>query len=158
MRQPPLTAQDRPLPAAHLLVVEAQQRCESGDRLGGDPLARPHVVVPGQAGVRVDGGRHARGEAHRQLALFGRVVAPAQLVGDLGQDRTRRRHDAGHEHVTNAEVDHLEDPVVVEADLGHLLDQPEVAVVLLRAGPLGRVRVLEIGALVGASSPGCTRE
>ena len=148
MRQPPLPPQDLPLSAPDGGVAGAEQRSEAGDGLRRNPFAGPDVVVPGQAGARVDRGGHSVGEAPRQVALLPRVVVAAQLVSEPAEDVARDGHDGGHEHVLDPEVDDLLDSVVVEADLGHLLDQPEVAVVLLLARPLGCVGVLEIGAFV----------
>ncbi len=61
------------------------------------------------------------------------------VLADLGQHRAGHRQDGGDEHVLDGEAHHLGQQFVVVARRLHLLEQPQVAVVLHVGRPLAGV-------------------
>ena len=139
-----MPAEPRPLQQPQqrsFLVVRqpaAQQRRELRDGFGGHPSVRTHVVIPCGAGAFVGGFDDAGAEPLRpriQIAHVG--VRPLVVLADLGQHVAGHREDRRDEDVLDGEAHHLGQQLVVVAGGLHLLQQPQVAVVLAVATAAG---------------------
>ena len=136
--------------------ASAQQGRELRDGLGDNPRLGPQIEIPCRPRSLVRRLRHPGPEPLGPTVEVAHIrVGPVVVLTNIGQHLAGDREDRRDEYVLNLKAHHRRQPAVVVADRLHLLEQPQVTVVLAVGGALVGIGDNEsVGPLVGRHLPG----